>query len=92
MSYLEQLAGRLPKVADDALQSFPLRLISDGVQVHGPWGRGWLWGATWQVLLHLLAPRLTLICAVVEDVEGLHGGRASLLVPKNEVDPLVEVG
>lgn len=41
---------------------------------------------------HLPAPRLTLVGAVVEDVEGLHGSRASLLVPKNEVDPLVEVG
>lgn len=39
-----------------------------------------------------LSPRLTLICAVVEDVEGLHSSRASLFVPKNEIDPLVEVG
>lgn len=38
------------------------------------------------------APQLTLVGAVVEDVEGLHGGRAALFVPKNEVDPLVEVG
>lgn len=40
---------------------------------------------------HPLSPQLTLVGAVVEDVEGLHGGRASLLVPENEVDPLVEV-
>lgn len=49
-------------------------------------------GATWQAPPHFPAPRLTLVGAVVEDVEGLHGGRASLLVPENEVDPLVEVG
>lgn len=44
MSYLEQLARCLPKIADDALQGLPLRLIGDGVQVHGPWGWGWSWG------------------------------------------------
>lgn len=38
LGYLEQLAGRLPEVADDALQSLALRLIRDGVQVHGPCG------------------------------------------------------
>lgn len=38
------------------------------------------------------APHLTLVGAVVEDVEGLHGGRAALFVPEDEVDPLVEVG
>lgn len=45
MSYLEQLAGCLPKVADDALQSLPLCLISDGIQVHSPWGWGWSCGS-----------------------------------------------
>lgn len=43
-------------------------------------------------LAGLPAPQLTLVGAVVEDVEGLHGGWTSLLVPKNKVDPLVEVG
>lgn len=34
---------------------------------------------------------LTLICAVIEDVEGLHRCRAPLLVTKDQIDPLVKV-
>lgn len=33
----------------------------------------------------------TLICAVVEDVERLHGCRASLLVTKDQIDPLMKM-
>lgn len=33
----------------------------------------------------------TLICAVVEDVEGLHRCRAPLLVTKDQIDPLMKV-
>lgn len=34
---------------------------------------------------------LTLICAVVEDVQGLHSCRTPLLVTKDQIDPLMEV-
>lgn len=32
--YLEELTGRLSEVADDALQSFTLRLIGDSIQIY----------------------------------------------------------
>lgn len=35
---------------------------------------------------------VTLICAVVEDVEGFHRCRAPLFVTKDQINPLVEVG
>ena len=34
----------------------------------------------------------TLICAVVEDIEGLHRCRAPLLVAKDQINPLMKVG
>lgn len=35
---------------------------------------------------------VTLICAVVEDVEGFHRCRAPLFVTKDQINPLMEVG
>ncbi|TNN27288.1 hypothetical protein EYF80_062567 [Liparis tanakae] len=91
--HLDQLTGRLPEVADHALQGLALLFVRDGVQVHracnttpgqnadeaqrrgGKGGFGCF----------------TLVCAVVEDVEGLHRRRAPLLVAEDQIDPLVEV-
>ena len=38
-----------------------------------------------------IVAEFTLICAVVEDIEGLHRCRAPLLVAKDQIDPLMKV-
>lgn len=97
-SDLQQLAGRLSEVADDAFQGFALRLVGDGVQVDGAC-------RPQQEQTQLLVRKdsraalgggqrlffLTLISAIVEDVQSVDGLFASLLATKDQIDPLVEV-
>lgn len=97
-SDLQQLAGRLSEVADDALQGLALRLVGDGVQVDGAC-RGRQKRSCWRAetrQLHWEEEKkglsfLTLISAIVEDVESVDGLFASLLEAKDQIDPLVEV-
>lgn len=49
-------------------------------------------GRLLQRVVDVVDVNLSLVEEVVEDVDGLHGWRALLLVAEDEVDPLVEVG